>query len=92
MAELKPGGLAVIISCPWGRNVGKVVRLIRFLGERKSDFTEESGAAWEIYCESGISSGVGTYKLCGSFSRRLMPIDGDDFSHEDKQQKELTHG
>ncbi|WP_394551421.1 hypothetical protein C1N58_12510 [Pantoea sp. SGAir0180] len=92
MAELKAGGLAIIISCPWGKNVGKVVRLIRFLGERNSDFTEESGPAWEIYCESGIYSDGGTYKLCGSFSRRLMPIDGCDFSHQDEQQKELTYG
>ncbi len=92
MAELKVGGLAIIISCPWGKNVGKVVKLIRFLGVRKSDHTDESGPAWEIKCESGISSDYGTFKVCGAFSRRLMPIDGDDFQHEDERQKELTHG
>lgn len=92
MAELKVGGLALIISCPWGENAGRVVRLLRYLGVRKSDVTPEVGQAWEVKSESGLTSPYGTYHVCGVFSRRLMPIDGDDFQREDERQKELTHG
>lgn len=92
MAKLKPGGLALVISCPWGRNVGKTVKLIKYLGDSRSDFTDETGPAWEVYCDTGLITGTGVYKVCGAFSKRLMPIDGDDFQHEDERQKELTHG
>lgn len=90
MAELRAGGLALIIKSPFPENVGKAVRLIKFMG-----FDESlSGYAWKLTALSDLTGTLCPVKfgdLCTGLSKNLMPIDGDDFSNEDEHQKEREH-
>ncbi|HAT1562059.1 TPA: hypothetical protein I8X96_004017 [Raoultella ornithinolytica] len=92
MAELRAGGLAIIISSRFSENVGKTVRLVRFIGE-VHHFTG-CGIFWEVEAMAGLRGTRGRVKP-GSIgmaqSKNLMPIDGDDFSDEDQHQKEREH-
>lgn len=94
MADLKAGGLAIVISSPIAKNVGRVVELIEFWGIFKSRFTGEEGPAWKVKSETPMTLPNGKPSdLTGLiFSKKLLPIDGDDFQHEDERQKELTYG
>lgn len=99
MAELRAGGLAIIINSRIKSNIGKTVILIRHLGVMKGHAGTESYDSWDV---RGASSNKLTgYLPDGSVvawptvfvpSQWLMPIDGDDFQHEDERQRELTHG
>ncbi|HBQ7153562.1 hypothetical protein HA502_27555 [Klebsiella pneumoniae] len=92
MAELRAGGLAIIIRSRFPENVGKTVRLVRFIGEVHQ--STGYGIYWEVIALAGLT---GTRKRVkpGSAgmaqSKNLMPIDGDDFSNEDERQKEREH-
>ncbi|HHI0425211.1 hypothetical protein H8F03_11630 [Klebsiella pneumoniae] len=92
MAELRAGGLAIIIRSRFPENVGKVVKLVSCVGEINHHL--ERGVYWEIEAMSELA---GTLFLVKSGfhglarAKSLMPIDGDDFSNEDERQKEREH-
>ncbi|MFL6615984.1 MAG: hypothetical protein ACJ8LD_20000 [Pantoea agglomerans] len=99
MAELRAGGLALIINSRIPENIGRTVKLIRYLGMMKGNVMKVSMAAWE--CQSASGENLKGFMPTGAVrharvidcpSDWLMPIDGEDFQHEDEQQKELTHG
>lgn len=92
MAELRAGGLAIIIRSRFPENVGKTVRLVRFIGEAHH-FTGY-GIYWEVEALSELSGTLWRVKhgLNGlAQAKNLMPIVGDDFSNEDEHQKEREH-
>lgn len=100
MSELRVGSSAIVLPCLTGECeipsewVGTCVKLIRFVkaGEGIFDcpevnngkpFKHENLSVWVVETED----------LRGTItSRYLLPIDGEDFSHEDERQKELTNG
>ena len=91
MSELKEGGLAIIIKSRFPENVGKVVKTSKFIGISEPYYTN----CWEIIATSHLTGtlypiGDGDFAIAPETS--LMPIDGDDFSHENDRQKELSHG
>lgn len=100
MAELKAGGLAIFVAGP-ADCIGITVETIKLImpGESyvlpKCRMKNAGSSRWLIK-----SDRISTYLPSGSvipdFSLAkphwLMPIDGEDFLHEDQQQKELTHG
>lgn len=101
MSELKAGGLAIFVAGPV-ELLGLQVETVRYVsaGELITLPTgfrmRNSGRGrWLIHNERifvELSSGtiLNDYSLCrGNW---LMPIDGEDFSHEDERQKELSHG
>jgi len=84
MAELRAGGLAMIIRSQFPENVGKTVSLIKFLGEGE----------WKLTALSNLTGTICPVRAgdsCTGMSQNLMPIDGDDFSNEDEHQKEREH-
>ncbi|SXD48205.1 Uncharacterised protein [Klebsiella quasivariicola] len=92
MAELRAGGLAIIIRSHFPENVGKVVKLVACVGEMNSPFG--CGVYWEIEAMSEIKGTLWRVKpgLNGlALAKNLMPIDGDDFSNEDQRQKEREY-
>ncbi|EPG3492488.1 hypothetical protein MDW84_002494 [Klebsiella pneumoniae] len=90
MAELRAGGLAIIIRSRFPENVGKTVRLIKLIG-----FDESLGGyEWEVSALSELTGALYPAKvgdICVGLDKNLMPIDGDDFSNEDQLQKEREH-
>ena len=88
MSELRAGGLALVIKSVKPELVGRAVKLIELLNpgwlKHKGDrlFFESDGVGW--LCE--VEEGIVIFR-----PNQLMPIDGDDFQHEDEHQKELTH-
>ena len=88
MAELRAGGLAIIIRSRFPENVGKTVRLIKLMG-----FDEYLGGdEWEVTALSALTGTlypVNPGDSCTGLSKNLMPI--DDFSSEDENQKEREH-
>ncbi len=92
MAELRAGGLAIIIRSRFPENVGKVVKLVTCVGKINYDLTP--GIYWEVEALSELSGTLWRAKpgLNGlALAKNLMPIDGDDFSNEDQHQKEREH-
>ncbi|AER33617.1 hypothetical protein [Pantoea ananatis] len=101
MAELKAGGMAIFIAGPT-ELLGLQVDTMRYVSPGES-ITLPTGFrmrnAWKgrwlihnerIFVTLGNGKVLDDYCLCpGSW---LMPIDGDDFQHEDERHKELTHG
>lgn len=101
MAELKPGGLAILIGGD-PEAIGTVVATVKFVpagvietlpGNRK--INNGGSGRWLIHSDKicvtlADGSIQNDWALC--FSSHLMPIDGDEFQHEDEKQKELTHG
>lgn len=99
MAELKAGGIAIFIAGPT-ELLGLQVDTLRYVSLGES-ITLPTGfricnagiGRWLIYNEriSTLSNGkvLNEYSLCPA--HWLLPIDGDDFKHEDERQKELTH-
>lgn len=89
MSELRAGGLALVVRCTDQNLIGRVVTLIELLKpgcftyEGKQYVFKANGAGW--LCE--IGDGIAVF-----LPSSLMPIGGDDFSHEYERQKELTHG
>ncbi|EMO8771671.1 hypothetical protein FKL27_07360 [Klebsiella pneumoniae] len=101
MAELRAGGLALVIASENKNEIGKLVTLIRkVLSGEFHQFPNGSSYAMKTNTgESGwvVSGDVSIYKSkpSGGMSifpaKSLMPIDGDDFSNEDQRQKERGH-
>ncbi|HCB0511197.1 TPA: hypothetical protein MYN43_003368 [Klebsiella pneumoniae] len=89
MAELRAGGLAIIIRSRFPENVGKTVRLVRFIGEVHQ--STGYGIYWEVIALAGTRKRVKPGSAGMAQSKNLMPIDGDDFSNEDERQKEREH-
>lgn len=89
MAELRAGGLALVIKSVNQELVGRVVTLVGLLNPgsftHKGDrhFFKSNGVGW--LCE--VEEGIVVFR-----PGQLMPIDGDDFSHEDERQKENVYG
>lgn len=91
MAELKAGGMAIIIRSRFPENIGKVVKTDKFIGISEPYYVD----CWEVTAISPLTGTLCLVKKGDSAvapAKSLMPIDGDDFQHEDEQQKELTHG
>lgn len=91
MADLRAGGLALVIKSRFPENIGKVVRTDRFIGISEPYFVD----SWQVTALSPLSGTLGPAKEGDSMVApvfTLMPIDGDDFQREDERQKELTHG
>ena len=97
MAELKAGGLALVIR---GEDCGKCVTTERFI-PGKSKFTAPDGENYTAAqaCSGWLCTGDVNPKDLPELrgwalfrTENLLPIDGDDFQHEDERQKELTHG
>lgn len=91
MAELKPGGLAIIIKSRFPENVGKVVKTSRFIGVSEP----YDAICWEVIALTALTGTLfpikeGDCAVAPAYG--LMAIDGDEFQHEDEQNKELTHG
>ena len=90
MAELRAGGLAIIIRSRFPDNVGKVVKLVAYVG--KINYDLDPGIYWEVEALSELSGTLCRVKsgLNGlALAKNLMPI--DDFSNEDEHQKEREH-
>lgn len=98
MAELKAGGMAIIIKSRIEGNVGRTVKLIRHLGVMKGHVMDEFHDSWEVagvcgnnlkgYLPDGF---VVSWPVVFCPAAWLMPIDGDDFSHEKESEKQLQN-
>lgn len=101
MAELRAGGLAIIVGGnpeTFGIVVttealipnGGVIALPNGKGLRNGGSTR-----WLVHSDRlclELSNGTIIDDYCLMPSRCLMPIDGDDFTHEDEREKELVNG
>ncbi|VEB97321.1 Uncharacterised protein [Cedecea lapagei] len=99
MGELRVGGLAVIIQSRIQENIGATVRLLKNLGVVSGVTENIEFEAWQVEsCSGGNLKGylpgglVIKTPVVNCPAKWLMPIDGEDFSHEDEHEKELTHG
>lgn len=107
MSKLKPGGLALVIDSVTPKNIGRCVHVISW-HPPKADFVAPDGTlgampdysgGWlctgEVVCEGKMSVSGKDFRHEGWAMfppEYLLPIDGDDFQHEDERQKELTYG
>ena len=104
MAELRAGGLAIIIDSIAPEDIGKCVQtvsLIPPLGRFNSPqgrptINSSEIASWlitgEVTAKLGEESPAWAGKGWALYPPQyLMPIDGDDFSNEDQHQKEREH-
>ncbi|MEQ9888858.1 hypothetical protein ABRP55_20255 [Pectobacterium zantedeschiae] len=99
MAELRVGGLAMVLPSnglssqihnDW---VGTVVRLVRFIpaGQGVSDCIELNDG--RPFCHRVDTWLITDGEINGTTQPKyLMPIDGDDFTHEDEREKDLVNG
>ncbi|MCK6836249.1 hypothetical protein L8S32_05170 [Enterobacter asburiae] len=99
MSKLRVGGLAIIIKSRIPENIGLTVRLVKYLGIVSGILDGRELEAWNVEPASGgeikgIFPGglVAKWPCVNCPANWLMPIDGEDFSHEDERQKELTNG
>ncbi|WP_414455452.1 hypothetical protein [Enterobacter quasiroggenkampii] len=102
MSELRAGGLAIVISAIREENIGKSCRLIALVEPGKEFSTQHgvktNGSTHPLWFVEGdlIAISKSKKKTWHGWSlfhpKKLMPIDGEDFSHEDQRQKELTNG
>lgn len=105
MAELRAGGLALIVDSVSPQEVGKCVTTTQLIPAFGS-FTSPHGrptknnaefAAWLVTGDVVAEmSGNGIPIWAGRGwalypPQYLMPIDGDDFTHEDEREKELVY-
>jgi hypothetical protein len=101
MAELKIGCLALVVKTyNVHENLGRSVVIERLIADGKRFRSPKTNGM----CEN--ASGETLYLVTGNIKNafvgedgwhlmrrnQLMPIDGNDFQHEDERQKELTHG
>lgn len=99
MAELRAGGLAIIIGLKINVNLnGKRVvlqQLVRHLDEFISPVNDciwihdDPRNAWIV--TGDVTHPSGEYGWSSLSPANLIPIDGDDFSNEDEHQKEREH-
>lgn len=100
MSELRVGGLAIIIGLKqYAHYNGKCVQLDQLVNEGelfKSPINDRiwiqdmEGYSWIV--TGDVTHPDGEYGWGALSPVNLMPIDGEDFSHEDERQKELTNG
>nr|DAL44222.1 MAG TPA_asm: hypothetical protein [Caudoviricetes sp.] len=107
MAELRAGGLALIIKSISSKEDGRVVTCVEkiYPGGTYSDPKngqsfqwEENQPAWIVTGDVAIYiSSIGSEEIRPDHGwsiylpNQLMPIDGDDFSNEAERQKEREH-
>lgn len=103
MAELRAGGLALVVGGhPNKVLIGRTVELVRLVATESTVkipgqplFWNEAPARWLI-SKDGLRVTLSNKSVVLGFAlvepQHLVPINGDDFKHEDEQQKELTHG
>lgn len=103
MAELRAGGLAIVVGGKQNTPlIGRVVQLerleqseswVRIAGQPL--FFNEMSARW-LVIKPGLKMQLSNGSVVNGYAlilpQHLMPIDGDAFRHEDEQQKELMHG
>lgn len=99
MAELRAGGLAIITQSRIAENVGATVRLMKYMGLMRGHLMDAEFETWEVrsaterHLKGFIPSGIIVSRDIANIPAKwLMPIDGDDFKHEEERQKELSHG
>lgn len=104
MAELRAGGLALIIDSATPEEIGRCVLTVNLIPVHGS-FTSPHGRpsnnggdipAWlvtgNVVAKLGKESPLWAGKGWALYPPQyLMPIDGDDFSNEDEHQKEREH-
>ncbi|WP_264041501.1 hypothetical protein [Pectobacterium carotovorum] len=105
MAELRAGGLALIIDSATEEEVGRCVETLKLVPD-KGSFRSPHGrisnnggpiAAWLVIGDVNAKLGAGSPAWAGKGwalypPQYLLPIDGDDFTHEDEREKELVNG
>lgn len=103
MAELRAGALALVVGGQKNEVlIGRTVELVRLVAAESMVkipgqplFWNEAPARWLI-TKKGLRVILSNKSVLQGFAlispQHLVPIDGDDFQHEDEQQKELTHG
>ncbi|MCK7258070.1 hypothetical protein L8O18_06265 [Enterobacter asburiae] len=101
MSELRAGGFALVFGLKKDTDLnGKSVQLLFKVnpGEIYKSPTTDKLWMYSGDCPSWVCSGslrpssIVEYGWGAFHPRNLMPIDGEDFSHEDERQKELTNG
>lgn len=99
MSELRVGGMAIIVNSLLKENIGRTVILKEYLGVIRGFVQNVERSSWFVESATeemlkGILPGkqIVNTMTCSAPSDWLMPIDGEDFSHEDERQKELTNG
>lgn len=96
MSELHAGGLAIVVMSHLPENIGKTVSLVEFIGSIDIGPHKNRNDIWIITPINSSLVGRSRVIKTGCIARCpgewLMPIDGEDFSHEDERQKELTNG
>ncbi|MBZ7829921.1 hypothetical protein [Raoultella planticola] len=104
MAELRAGGMALIIDSATPEEIGRCVSLVKLIPVHGS-FTSPQGRpsnnaggipAWfvtgDVKAKLGDDSPIWAGKGWSLYPPQyLIPIDGDDFSNEDEHQKEREH-
>lgn len=103
MAELRAGGLAMIIGGFYRTNDGKAVLVAGFV-PNGSRFTWNGevyaepvpmGDAWlvsgDLVARDGSTGEAKRMDFALMPEKYLMPIDGDDFNYEDQHQKAREH-
>ena len=102
MAELRAGCRALVIGGFYRTNDGKAVDVIQFVpngetfefeGQLYAD-KPPRGDAWLIVGDliSQLNGDAQRLHFALMPGKYLMPIDGDDFSHEREHEKELING
>ena len=95
MAELRAGGLALVINSHSAENIGKIVKLLEFYGDGIGYYRTRSDMWFVTPTISTLKSQftpVIPGERCSCPGAFLMPIDGDDITHEDEREKELVNG
>ncbi|MBK0095247.1 hypothetical protein IBT49_04615 [Erwinia sp. S63] len=99
MAELKAGGLAILIKSYNPGNTGKsvttefIVQPMEYVDTPSGAvFTNHSGRlCWFITGDVSTELNGVVVKGCAfAHPEQLLPIDGEDFKHEGERKKELT--
>ncbi|EPX4368538.1 hypothetical protein ACW0PQ_004140 [Escherichia coli] len=100
MSELRAGGIAIVIFSENKLEIGRCVELIEkvtngyvfnFPGAGKYSWRDDT-PGWLVKGDVSIYTNEPSGGFSYFYSDELMPIDGEDFSHEDEQQKELANG
>lgn len=100
MAELRAGGLALVLASENQNEVGKTVTLVRVVssGEYhkfpdgiRYTMIEPGQQIWVVSGDVSIYTNKPSGGMSIFPSKSLMPIDGDDFSNEDQRQMEREH-
>lgn len=102
MAELRAGGLAIIIkSNAAPSDIGKTVTLVKLLRPGDLYESEDNGElyrhsdninAWLVRGDCTLMCNGEAVKIGFALYAppALLPIDGDDFQHEGERKKELS--